>query len=126
MAIDNVNFLLIPEVSGVSWVVAGQTGSSGEGTVLTSLGTYSGKGCPEGKFKVVLNRSQLTGLELTEEESRKLSQEESDAHAAKVAEARRKQPKIIPAAFMSSASQPVTIDVAKDTEKIVFELSKHR
>ena len=124
--VDQVGFQLIPENASVSWGVAGQTGSSGEGTVLTSQGTYSSKGCPEGKFTVVMSEPPLlTGLELSEEESRRLSQEESDAHAAKLAEARRNRPKIIPAAFGSSSSKPVTVDVTKETKKIVLELSEY-
>ena len=124
--VDQVGFQLIPENSSVSWGVAGQTGSSGEGTVMTSQGTYSARGCPEGKFIVYLTEPhRLTGLELTEEESRRMSQEESDAHAAKLAEARRSQPKIIPAAFSPSAAEPVTVDVTKATNKIVLELSEY-
>jgi len=124
--VEQVGFQLIPENASVTWGIAGQTGSSGEGTVMTSQGTYSARGCPEGKFTVFLSEpTRLTGLELTEEASRKLSQEESDAHAAKLAEARRNQPKIIPAAFSPSASEPVTVDVTKDTKRIVFELSEY-
>ena len=124
--VDLVPFQLVPEQSSVSWSVAGQTGSSGEGSAITAQGAYSKKGCPEGKFKVVLTEpTRLTGLEITEEESKRMSQEETYAHAAKVAEARRNQPKIVPEAFGYSASKPVTIDVTKETKKIVLELSEH-
>jgi len=124
--VDQVAFQLIPENPSVAWGVAGQTSSSGEGTVMTSQGSYSGRGCPEGKFRVLMTEPhRLTGLELTEEESRKLSPEESDAHAAKLAEARRNQPKIVPAAFGPSSSDPVTVDVTKETKSIVLELSEY-
>ena len=124
--VDQVGFQLIPENASVSWGVAGQTGSSGEGTAMTSQGTYSSRGCPAGKFTVVLTEpTRLTGLEITEEESRRMTQEESDAHAAKVSEARRNMPKIIPAAFGSSSPNPVVVDVAKETRRIVLELNEY-
>ena len=124
--VDQVPFQLVPENASVSWGVAGQTGSSGEGAATTSQGTFSARGCPEGKFIVLLTEpTRLTGLELTEEESRRMTQEESDAHAAKLAEARRNRPRIIPEAFSSSAAQPVIVDVAKGTQRIVLELSEY-
>jgi len=124
--VDQVGFQLIPENASVAWGVAGQTGSSGEGTAMTSQGTYSGRGCPAGKFTVILAEpARLTGLEVTEEESRRMTQAESDAHAAKISEARRNLPKIIPEAFGGSAPKPVTIDVTKESRKIVFELSEY-
>jgi hypothetical protein len=124
--VDQVGFHLIPENASVSWGIAGQTNSSGEGTVMTSQGTYSSKGCPEGKFTVILTEPPVvTGLELTEEESRRMTQEESDAHAAKLAEARRNRPKIVPATLGSSSSKPVVVDVTKETKKIVLELSEY-
>lgn len=124
--VDLIQFQLLPENSSVAWAVAGQTGSSGEGTAMTSQGAYSKKGCPEGKFKVALTElTRLTGLEITEEESRRMTQEESDAYAAKLAEARRNQKKIMPAALGFSSPKPVTVDVTKETKKIVFELSEY-
>lgn len=124
--VGQVSITLVPESASVSWGIAGQTSASGEGTIMTSQGTYSAQGCPAGKFKVVLTEpATLTGLEITEEESRRMTQEESDAYAAKLAEARRNRPKIIPAALGFSSSKPVILDVTKETKKIVLELKEY-
>jgi hypothetical protein len=123
--IDEVGFQLVSENASVPWGVGGRTNSSGEGVASTFQGTYSRAGCPEGKFKVVLNWTPLTGLELSEEEYVKLSAEAVEAYTAKLEESRRNQPKIIPEAFNQSASDPVFIDIAKETRKIVLELSQY-
>ena len=124
--VAQVPITLVPEGASVTWGVAGETSTSGEGTVMTSQGTYSAKGCPEGKFKVYLTEPPtLTGLEVSEEESRRMSQEEADAYTAKISEARRNRPKIIPAALGFSSSKPVIVDVEKGTQKIVLELGEY-
>ena len=124
--IDEVRFQLISGDASVPWGVGGRTNSSGEGAALTFQGTYSKNGCPEGTFTVILRRTLLTGLELSEEEYLKLSVTEQDAYSARIEEARRKQPKIIPDAFASAATNPVIIEVTKDTRSVVFELSQYQ
>ena len=125
-AVDKVPITLVPESASVGWGVAGETSASGEATIQTSQGTYFAKGCPEGKFKVYLSEPPvLTGLEISEEESRRMTPEEADAYSAKLEEARRKQSKIIPEALGFSASKPFTVDVTKDTQRIVLDLSEY-
>ena len=125
-AVAKVPITLVPEGASAGWGAAGETVASGEATIITSQGTYFAKGCPEGKFKVYLSEPPIvTGFEVSEEESRKMTQEESDAYAAKITAARNKQPKIIPAALGFSASEPFTIDVTKEAQKTVIELSKY-
>ncbi len=123
--VDSVGFQLVSEDTSVHWAVNGRTDASGQGKAYTFQGTYSRGGCPAGKFKVLLKRQALTGLELSEEEYKKLAPEEVDAYSARIEDARRRQPIIVPPAFGKVTTTPLTLDIEKNTGKVIIELSEY-
>ena len=124
--IDEVRVLLVSDKADVAWGVSGLTNHSGQSYLLTSQGAYSRKGCPEGKYKVILSRVLLTGLELSEEEYLKLSGDEIDVYSARIEDARRKQPRIIPSSFSSVATTPLEIDVVGSKTSYEIELADYK
>ena len=120
----DVSISLLPEGVSGSWAVGGVTNSEGKGRLATSQGSYMQFGAPVGKYKVVLTKAGKPSSEKSEQELIAMTKEERDAYAGKIAEERKKMPKIIPNALTTSKT-PLTIEVSQGSTETVVELNDY-
>ena len=112
-----------------SLVTTGRTNAQGVATMSSIYGNYYERGAPAGELTVVIQYSPGVPeeLKLSQAELGKLTEAEALARNAKIAEAVRNMPKIVPKQLSSPATSPLKVVVAesKTATEMVFELNDH-
>ena len=118
--------LFISENPVNSITVGGTSDSSGVVALYTTLGTFSDKGAPTGKYKITVQKDHPIVQTKTDEELKAMGPGEIAAHSRKLMAERDAKPKLVPLKLTKSSTTPLTIDVAEKDTSLTIDLAEYK
>ena len=110
--------------------VSGRTDENGVATIWTRYEDYRTQGAPAGEFRVTVIKTPAIPdeLVLSDEQRSRMTEEEREAHSARVDSALAAAPRVVPASFIGERSTPLTVTVTSSEEgtAVTFEIDDYR
>jgi hypothetical protein len=125
--VEKAKVMFLPEQSGQSWVVVGETNSQGIAVIYTHQGSYMESGIPAGTFNVTISK-EMEIKQLPKEEKDKMNQEEAAKYIASLRESMKESQKnnIVPTILSDHAKTPLKITVGETDNAYTVNLEQYK